>query len=191
MKTGLWSSLFVVLVVLGAGAAALIAAYRYTNSEFLLGVLGVAVAIITASVQYRAAKDKETQAHLFAQKQQVYTDLIETLMGLFHEKKSNPSPVEQGVLVKKLQQIRTKLLVWGSASTIQALDKMGEIPSATEHTAATGTMWMSQLFTAIRKDLGHRDPPNAGDEIAIGMLIPADRETMRKALAKARSRRTV
>lgn len=181
-----WVSLVFLVVFVAACAAALVLVHRFTNSEFLLGVLGFVVATMTASFQYKAAKDNETNARLFTQKQEVYTDLIETLMGLFHEKKLNPTEVEQAALVKKLQNIRTKLLVWGSAATIQALDRMADIqPVSGERLPVTGTLWMSQLFAAIRKDLGHNDPPDAGKEMALGMLIPGDREVMRDALARS------
>ncbi|NWG52866.1 MAG: hypothetical protein HXY28_04025 [Hydrogenophilaceae bacterium] len=182
---GLWVSLAVVLIVMAASAAAIIVVFRFTDPQFVLGVFGIAVAIITASFQYRAAKDKETDARLFSEKQAVYSDLIGTLMGLFHEKKINPTPDEQTALVKKLQAIRTKLLVWGSAETIAMLDKMGELPAAEpEQAPAHMTRWMGALFAAIRKDLGHKDPPAASLEMALGMLIPADRGRLRQQLAK-------
>ncbi|MBA3324628.1 MAG: hypothetical protein H0T41_04955 [Rhodobacteraceae bacterium] len=103
-------------------------------------------------------------------------------MGLLYEKKVNSTSDEQADLVKKLQAIRTKLLVWGSATTIAALDKMVELPS---DGPVTMTRWMGTLFAAIRKDLGHKDPPDASLEMAVGMLISADRARLRQELAES------
>lgn len=184
-SNGLWASILIVVLVVGAGVVGLIALFLYTNTQFVLGVFGVGVAIITASINYRAAKEKEIDSRLFADKRTVYTELVGTVMGLFHEKKINPTEEEQKSLVKKLQGLRTQLLVWGSADTLQALDQMSGLQQPdTSGLPIAGTRWLARLFSAIRTDLGHKDPPGAALEMALGMLNEPDRSNLRAAMAK-------
>jgi len=114
-STKLWMSLLVTSLFLLLPSCLAVLIYRFTNSEFVLGLISVAAAVITASIQYREAKSKEVDARLFGEKQKVYSELIGTIMTLFHERRTNPTAQEQAVLVKKLQQIRTELIIWGSA----------------------------------------------------------------------------
>lgn len=179
-----WLGLVALVVALAAVSAAIIVIYAYTNSQFLLGILGIGAAIVTASVQYRAAKEKENDARLFAERRHVYTELMETLMNLFHQRKSNPTTEEQAELTRKLQELRTKLLIWGGAKTIKALDRMSEMPSTPEQLPIQGTLWLSDLYAAVRSDLGHNDPPEAAREMALGLLKSPDRALLREALAK-------
>ncbi|MFZ2032087.1 MAG: hypothetical protein WAU68_17380 [Vitreimonas sp.] len=184
---GLWASLLIVVAVVGCGVAALVALFHFTDSNFVLSIFGIAAAIITASIQYRAAKDKETDARLFTDKREVYSQLVSTLMNLFHENKTDPTKEDQEALVQKLRGIRTQLLVWGSAATLRALDSLsaGLEPEASG-LPISGTKWMAELFGAIRTDLGHKDPPGAALEMALGMLNEPDRSTLRAAIkAKA------
>lgn len=179
--TGIWTALVAATIIVAVVATAIILVFKYTDSQFVLGVFGFAAAIITASFQYRAAKDKETEARLFTQKQGVYSDLINMLMGMFHAKKTSLTDDEQAELISKLRQIRTQLLIWGSSATLLALDKMSALQEQSP-LPINGTKWMSELFAAIRKDLGHRDPHGASLEMALGMLNEPDRSVLRAAI---------
>lgn len=181
----IWTAFVAAIVLIAAIVGAIVVVFKFTDSAFVLGVLPIAAAIIVAAIQYRAAKDKETDARLFSQKQAAYTELIAVIMGLFHEKKTNPTPDEQTALVKKLQSIRTQLVIWGSSSTLLTLDKMGLITPDTSGLPIEGMKWMAELFAAIRKDLGHKDPHGAALEMALGMLNEPDRSLLRAAIRKA------
>jgi len=164
------------VVLLVAATASAIAIHHFANSDILVALLGLAGAIIVASMQYRWAKVKEAEARLFSEKQEVYTELISTIMGMFHNPafREPSGDLDQAQLVRKLQKIRTKLIVWGSAQTIITLDQMATLADE-EGALDKGLQWLSAIFTAIRADLGHKDPPRAGLDIALGMLIPSDR----------------
>jgi predicted tellurium resistance membrane protein TerC len=179
-----WLGVGIVVVMMAAMTAFVVAVFKYTNSQFILGILGVAVAIITASFQYRAAKDKETESRLFSQKQAVYSELVGMTMNLFHEKKVDSNKDDQAEMVKNLQKIRTQLLIWGSAATLQALDALSGF-KADSVAPTTPIIWLSGLFGAIRKDLGHKDPAGAALEMALGVLNEPDRSQVRAAISKA------
>jgi hypothetical protein len=108
----IWTAIAVVAAVIVLFGAVIWLLDQFIDSDLALAFLGFAGAIATASFQYRAAKDRETEARLFSEKQQVYTELTETIMSLFHGQKTPALHIDQAELVKKLQIIRTKLIVW-------------------------------------------------------------------------------
>lgn len=176
----MWTTFAVANALITLVSIAIIVVHRFTGSQIVVGAISLATAIIVASIQYKSAKDKETEARLFSQKQAVYTELMDTIMGLFHDRKSEPSERAQVELTKKLQTIRTKLIIWGSYDTIRHLDQMGTIGDDIEGGDPTmRLLWLGEIFAAIRKDLGHKDPTAAGAEFALGMLIPSDRDEIR------------
>ncbi|MDP6833377.1 MAG: hypothetical protein QF512_20665, partial [Alphaproteobacteria bacterium] len=158
---------------------------NYVGAQFTIGVLGFAAAIITASIQYRSAKDKETDSRLFSEKQSIYTELMETMMGFIHQAKDPEWKFDEEEFVPRLQAIKTKLIVWGSFDTIRTLDKMGEIEVKTDDPSHM-LVWLGELMANIRKDLGHKDPNDAGIEIALGLIIPTDRAALRNTIMKVK-----
>ncbi|MEM1391004.1 MAG: hypothetical protein AAGG45_07965 [Pseudomonadota bacterium] len=186
-----WSVLFKVIVLFIALVLAAWFILQFSDSNFVLGVIGAVVAIITASMQYRAAKDRESDARLFAQKQEVYSDLIETVMGLFGGVKGKSAELTEMQLAEKLQSIRTKLLVWGSFETLNALNKLSYLGSDSAENqldvAARGSEWLSELFRGIRRDLGHKDPADAHLELALSILNEPDRTNVRNRIKRKKN----
>lgn len=154
---------------------------QFIKSEIALGLIGFSGAIVTASMQYRAAKDKETSSRLFKEKQEAYSELIELIMGLFQSTKKSDSSMPEDQVLQKLQSIKTRLIVWGSFDTIRTLDQMGH---ASTTDPAKMLSWLGDLLTFIRKDLGHKDPDKSGTEIAIGLIVADEREGLRNAIAE-------
>lgn len=185
-KYSLWKSVAAVLVLLSALVLAAWFVIQFTDSSFVLGVIGAVVAIMTAAFQYRAAKDRETDARLFSQKQEAYSELIETVMGLFGGVKGKSSKLSEAQLADKLQSIKIKLLIWGSYETLSALSRAAELGTKSDETsldvAARGTEWLSELFEGIRSDLGHKDPTGAGLELALSILNEPDKTSVRNHL---------
>lgn len=183
-----WSSAIVAMLILLLSASLIVFLYKITESQIIIAVIGFSTAIVTASFQYRAAKDRETEARLFSDKRSVYVELIELIMGMFGKERADDSESDQASLVKKLQKIRTQLLIWGHADTVIMLDSLGSrIPTneghdSTQNIAAIGTIWMGDMFKAIRRDLGHKDNHGAAIEMALGVLVEPDRTTIRKYL---------
>lgn len=171
-----------ILVLIVAGGVALV--YRFTNSEILLGILGGTVAIITAAFQYRAAKDNETAARLFQEKQAIYKELISIIMDQIKQKGRAKTTKEEAQLIDKMQDIRKNLIIWGSADTIRCLDRLSDRELKPEEIDAKDMItWFSELFSSVRKDLGHKDPPNAALEMALGILTAKDRAEIRAKFA--------
>lgn len=166
---------FVALLILGGIVVALIALYKFTQSDFVLGVLGAVASVGLASYQFRKAKEREVEARLFSEKAAVYKRLIELIGTLFKQQKTGGADVEK--LGETLQDIRTQLIIWGGSKTIQVLDSMGDNSAETDPRALV--RWLASLYAEIRKDLGHKDKEGAALEIALGHVIVTDRHMFR------------
>ena len=184
--TDIRTALAVVSIIIVLVCAGIWFLSQFVKSDFALAILGFAGAIATASYQYRVAKNREAEARLFSEKQAVYTDLTETIMGLFHGQRTPELRMDQDELVKKLQIIRTKLLVWGSFETIRSFDQMGETGLDVQKTndPTAGLVWLSRLIARMRKDLGHKDPKDSILELALGLVVPEERLKFREALKR-------
>ena len=151
------------------------------DARVVVAMLGLTGAVVVASFNYRAAKSKEVDARLFPEKEKVYSELTETIITLFLRAKNPTNAIPEDELVRRLHNIKAKLLVWGSFETLYCLDQMGIIAPEDEGNPTVGIVWVGKMFSSMRKDLGHtKDPDNAGLEAALGLLVPEDREQMRQ-----------
>ena len=165
-----------VLVVLAGATYALILLSEKTGSQVAVAILGVAGALVGAAYQFRLAKEKEAEARLFSEKQKVYSELITTIFSLFQ----NFSPTDENEITRRLFHIRTSLIIWGSFETLKCLDALSVLDTEHERNPLKwGIKKQAELFAAIRKDLGHKDPINAGLEIAIGIIKGDERDNVR------------
>jgi hypothetical protein len=185
--TTIWTALAVVSAIIVLACAAIWFLSQFVESEFALAILGIAGAIITASYQYRVAKNREAEARLFSEKQAVYTDLIETIMDIFYNvKEGSKNGLSEDDISQKFRLIKTKLLVWGSFDMIRSLDQLGEVGLDVQDKSdpKSGLIWLSRLIGHMRKDLGHKDPKDSLTEIALGLIVPEERVKIREALAR-------
>lgn len=157
---------------------------NFAQSGLAIALVGFAGAVVTAAFQYRAAKDKEVEARLFSEKQAIYTELTHTIMS-FLQIDNDQARTSQDETTRKLKEIRAKLIIWGSFDTLRTLDKMGEInDDVSGDGLPSGLIWLGNILSHMRKDLGHRDPEGSAAEIALGFLIPSDRARLRDRLRR-------
>jgi hypothetical protein len=173
-----------VLAVIAACTYAIILLNEKTGSQVVLGILGIAGGLVGAGYQYRLGKEKEADARLFTEKQTVYSNLISTIFSLYQSDALRRKPIDHVEFARQLNDIRTSLVVWGSFQTLKALDDLA-VPDAEQQTDPLkwGLMRQAALFSAIRSDLGHKDPPDAGLEIALGIIKGDERESVRRKLS--------
>lgn len=165
-----------ILVVLACATYALVFLIEKTGSQVAVAILGVAGALVGAAYQFRLAKEKEAEARLFSEKQKVYSELITTISLLYQ----NFAPADENDVARRLFDIRTSLIIWGSFETLRCLDALSLPDVEHEHNPLKwGIKKQAELFAAIRKDLGHKDPSNAGLEIAIGIIKGDERDGVR------------
>lgn len=168
--------LLAALVFLAAVTVVLIVLFKFTKSDFVLGVIGAITSVGLASYQFRKAKEHEAEARLFSEKATVYKNLILLIADLFKgQKLGQPRDIQK--TSETLQEIRTQMIIWGSARTIRALDSMGD--NATETDPKAMMNWLAGLYAAIRADLGHKDDLLAAKDIALGHVVVTDRHQFR------------
>ena len=186
-QMNLWKAVFIVFLLIVATIVALWIISQFIKSDIALGAIGFAGAIATASIQYRTAKEKEAASRLFSEKQKVYSELVTLIMNLFSKGSELAEGPPSDELVTKLQEIRTKLIIWGSYDTVRALDRMGEagLEAVEDSNPAQGLVWLAELMTNVRKDLGHKDPKAAGIDMAVGMIKPDERAKIREMINQA------
>ncbi len=174
-----------VLVAVGCTAYAIVFIYEKTGSQVVVTILGIAGALVGAAYQFRLAKEKEAEARLFTEKQKVYSNLISTIFSIYQPealKQKQPKDIEYA---RKFNEIRTSLIVWGSFETIKCLDSLSISDAELQlDPLKWGLKRQAALFAAIRKDLGHKDPDDAGLEIAIGAIKGDEREEVRTKVLK-------
>lgn len=146
----------------------------FIKSEITIGILGFTTAIVTASIQYRAAKDKESTSRLFSEKQKVYNELMEMIMRLFAGTKDPEHQYSEGELTLKALEVKSKLLTWASFETFTAFDKIGDRIPDNAHDAYHLVL-LANVIKSMRKDLGHKDQENASNIIALSFLTPEAR----------------
>ena len=164
---------------------ALFVAGYFPNAEIVVALIGLGGAIFGALLQYRWAKEKEAESRLFSEKQAVYVELITLIMSLLRPAafRRQQNERSQDRLTLQLIEIRTKLIVWGSARTLLTLDEMSDLADDNQSDVIDrGLHWQGRLFDAIRSDLGHKDPPGVGLDIAVGILTPEERNRARARL---------
>lgn len=87
-------------------------------------------------------------------------------------------------LAKSLMVIRYKMIVWGGQDTIRAISALEAVPEG----APIGDRFLaaSNLYTATRRDLGHQDDSEFGEELFLTQIIASDKENVRQLLHEAR-----
>lgn len=132
------------------------------SKEFIVSVVTAIGGYFGFLYTARKTKEKEIEARLFPPKAGVYGDIFTLIKDLFvNNKKSNLSEKAQKrfeeELAKKLMEIKTNLLIWGSEDTISCyLDIDNSADVAKTDTYVYMNKW-AKLYYNMRKDLGHKD----------------------------------
>jgi hypothetical protein len=149
-----------------------------SNAEFALGVGGICATLYGASYQFRVAKEREANSRLFAEKSKAYEGMINIVLSLFKSIKGMGPKTDNLKLAERLMDVRAKLIVWGAFDTIKALDQLGDVSGAASDPKKTIRI-LGDMYEAMRRDLGHSDPPGSGLEIALGNIHANERDQLR------------
>lgn len=154
------------------------------NGQIALGCLTFLGGIWLAFWNVRKSREKEAESRIFAQKAAVYEDLVNILRDLFMAQKGWAKEKSENQLAKSLMVIRYKMIVWGGQDTIRAISAFEAVPDD----APIGDRFLaaSNLYTAIRRDLGHQDDSEFGEELFLTQIIASDKENVRQLLREAR-----
>lgn len=158
------------------------------TSELVLSGLTAAIVVQSTTIfvtiglaiwTYSKTKEKEREARLFAQKAEVYEELLDIIHGLMGP---NAKDISDDV-VEKLRKVQFKAITWGDQSLLDILSELSdgdENPS--QHVMFDR---MARLYNQMRKELGHSDRPSIGWDILKLQLIAKDRPLIDSLRAQA------
>lgn len=183
MKATVNSVLLGLLILFGLIVAGILIVH-FTSGEFTLGLITVFATVWIASQQYKKAKEREAEARLFLEKSKIYEEIVEIIFSLFAAAKGLSGNVEQEELTRKMLEIRKRLIIWGSFEAIEALDAISDVEEGEATSPELMFKKLGALYSSVRSDLSHNDPPDAGIKIALGSLVASDRKAFTEILFK-------
>ncbi|WP_439478717.1 hypothetical protein [Brevundimonas sp.] len=148
------------------------------TSELVLSGVTAAVVVQSTTIfvtiglaiwTYSKTKEKEREARLFAQKAEVYEELLGIIHGLMGPNGAD-APDD---LVEKLRQVQFKAITWGDQSLLDILSELSDGDDSPSQRVLFERM--ARLYNQMRKELGHNDRPGIGWDILKLQLIAKDR----------------
>ncbi|MPQ75883.1 hypothetical protein [Hydrogenovibrio sp. JE_KL2] len=123
------------------------------NSDLAVGMLTASSTIIVATITLVLGRYfervKETEAHLRAQKIEMYDAFLKELFSMMHGEDGS----EDKDLVPFLQEWQRKLVVWGGPGVLKSFIEWKEFMAFSEPCAKT-VFLMGDFFKEMRKDIG-------------------------------------
>ena len=157
-------------ILLSIVSLAVLAASGYAGWVFLDEIAGLydkaepslRLAILTGGgsalgfiINNAIQSSRERKARFFESKREAYGAFFENFLAMF-KKREGKDKIED--VSKTLERLRTDIMVWGSASTINAFNKYSQ-QSANDPDPGTIVAFQrtEEFLRSLRKDLGHND----------------------------------
>ncbi|SDT94697.1 hypothetical protein [Halopseudomonas salegens] len=126
------------------------------NSNLAVGMLTASSTIIVATITLVLGRFfervKEAEAHLRAQKIEIYDEFLKRFFSLFFNTK-NDGEVDDEDLVPFLQEWQRKLVVWGGPKVLSSFVSWKQY-LASGKSDAHSVFLMDEFFRAMRSDIG-------------------------------------
>lgn len=137
-------------------ASALWSWFSTLNSDLAVGMLTASSTIIVATITLVLGRFfervKEAEAHLRAQKIEIYDEFLKRFFSLFFNEKKDGEVDDEG-LVPFLQEWQRKLVVWGGPKVLSSFVSWKQY-LASGKTDAHSIFLMDEFFRAMRADIG-------------------------------------
>jgi cbb3-type cytochrome oxidase subunit 3 len=156
------------------------------SGQVALGCITFIGGIWLAFWNMRKAREKEAESRIFSQKAEAYEALVTILRDLFMASKGWAPSTEAAEVAKSLMVIRYKMIVWGGQATIRAISALEAVPPGNP---GAQFLAVSDLYAAIRADLGHQDDPSLAEDLFLTQITEEDKASVRTMLHEARGRR--
>ncbi|MEK0363298.1 hypothetical protein [Pseudomonas sp. CBC3] len=148
--------ILVVLALLWWIASSLWNWFSALNSDLAAGMLTASSTIIVATITLVLGRFfervKEAEAHLRAQKIEIYDEFLKRFFSLFFNEKKNGEVDDEG-LVPFLQEWQRKLVVWGGPRVLSSFVSWKQY-LASGKADAHSIFLMDEFFRAMRADIG-------------------------------------
>ncbi len=144
-----------IFVLLAAVALIGVIVWRVTadmNGQLAVALITFVGTVSVAVWNFQKTKDKEAEARLFPQRAAVYEEILNVLKDLSTPAETGRKKPEESETVSRLLDAKFKLIVWGSANSLRALDAISD-PNTHD-----GDMFakIAYLMGSMRRDLGHK-----------------------------------
>ena len=171
MRSGLT---IILATLLAVGFIVSLALYFNVSSDVILGCVTALITVAGWLYTSQSNSTEAAQARLHPAKVLVYEklfDIVSRQMGAAALDKKTNSDRDIEKLARELHEIRSKLLIWGSDTTLAAWLKVEEASDATKQIKAWG-----ELFASMRRDLGHLDRQIGAQDLAVFFVRASDKK---------------
>lgn len=125
------------------------------DANVKIAVIGVLASVLLAVYSNSRTKKREIASRQFTLKSATYLKIIEILVRLLREVKSEKEMLTED-LVGELMEFKKELLIWGSPKVIEAWNSY-ELMADENPDYKKISVQMEKILREIRKDLGHSD----------------------------------
>lgn len=136
----------------------------------LIAFVGTVFGAIYAQVK---SKQRENESRLFPQKALAYKKMFDLVGGLFDTEGKKSGNNKGDKIVDSLRDFQKDILIWGSARTLKAYNRMMSKITVESVDPVTIALELNNLFSEMRKDLGHNDKGLTHLEL-IGIFIKSE-----------------
>ncbi len=157
------------------------------NAQVAATLIAFIVSTILALWTFQRTKEKEAESRHFVERAKVYDKLIKFLQYFHFHSKGWVEEIPADELAKGLGEVRYDMIIWGGKETIRAIMKLEDFSEGMDH----GVMFLavSELYAAIRKDLGHKDDKALSDDLVLQQIVNEERWEARAKIDLARKAR--
>ena len=148
----------------------------YASANVKVGVIAFIGAVAVAIYNHNKNMERERVSRLFPEKKDAYERIFDLIFGIMYESKIGKKPDEK-VNLKKVIDLKKKLMVWGSAEAIDFFNKLEKV--STMQGGEFGIiLHYDSLIKILRKDLGHDDSKLKPGDLAALVLTSEDKERL-------------
>lgn len=130
--------------------------YGRADPDVKLGVITAVGSALAFVINNAVQASRERRARLFESKRLAYDQFFQFLFALFGAQRKGEA-VEDEENVENFQEFTRSVMTWGSAETVNALNKYQKDGLLAEGDHVKTFENMERLLRALRKDLGHSD----------------------------------
>jgi hypothetical protein len=176
-----------VALVAGAAVVLLITYSAYYGAQKDI-VLACITAILTVAGWVYGSQSSSTEAaraRLHSEKALVYEEIFKFMSDMLRAEKpelqssKKPAKPESDLLTKKLFDSKSKLMIWGSDTTLAAWMGMEDVAELNDGDVRKMVQCWGKLYASMRKDLGHHDQKISEFDLATFFVKSSDKRSFK------------
>jgi hypothetical protein len=122
---------------------------------------------------FQKTKEKEAESRHFVERAKIYDKLVKFLQYFHFQSKGWVPKRDEEDVARELGELRYEMIIWGGKDTIRAIMKLEDFSPDSDPGMIFSTI--SNLYGAIRKDLGHKDDKQLFDDLVLQQIFANER----------------